>query len=119
MGLFPAWRIASMQLVEPWGWHELDAADMLHIRGRLGLFETMTWKEILLDSKKQNHSIEKWKICSEAQKHLEDIGYGDLEKIVSLRLSARERVWGVLNEGVLTVLWWDPDHTVYPTEPKS
>ena len=33
----------------------------------------------------------------------------------SLRLSGQERVWGILDQGVLSVLWWDPDHAVCPS----
>jgi hypothetical protein len=74
----------------------------------------MTWREILTDGRKQNHFIGVWQICMDAQRRLEDLGYGDLKRILSLRLSARERIWGVMEAGVLAVLWWDPDHTVYP-----
>jgi len=78
----------------------------------------MTWREILLDAKKQNHFLGVWTICPGAQKRLEELGYGDLKKIVSLRLSGKERIWGVMEEGALSVLWWDPEHTVCPVEKK-
>lgn len=52
------------------------------------------------------------------QERLDALGYGDQDRVVSLRLSAKERVSGVMESGVLNVLWWDPDHTVYPVEKK-
>jgi hypothetical protein len=76
----------------------------------------MTWREILQDSNHQHHFIGVWQICADARRRLEEFGYGDLKRIVSLRLSGRERIWGVMEEGVLAVLWWDPLHSVYPVE---
>jgi hypothetical protein len=76
----------------------------------------MTWREILIDGRKQNHFIGVWQICGEAQRRLEEVGYGDLKKIVSLRLTGKEKIWGVMEEGTLAILWWDPEHTVYPVE---
>jgi hypothetical protein len=47
------------------------------------------------------------------------MGLDEFEDLVSLRLSARERVWGILAEGVLELLWWDPDHKVCPSLPRN
>jgi hypothetical protein len=86
------------------------------IHARLAAFETMTWREILAEAHTQNHFIGVWQLCGDARRRLEDLGYGDLKKLVSLRLTGRERIWGIMEEGVLAILWWDPDHTVYPVE---
>lgn len=91
---------------------------MREIHSKLSDFESMTWGQILLEAKKQNHSIRPHQICKEARDRLEVLGYGDLDRVFSLRLSGCERIWGVINEGVFTVLWWDPEHTVYPVEKK-
>jgi len=112
--LRPSWRVANMEMVEPFGWHGVDGATLQYIRGRLAHFETMTWAEILVRAKKQNHSIKVSDICSAAQQRLEVLSLV-LEDVVSLRLSARERVYGYLENGVLIVLWWDPDHQICPS----
>ena len=103
-----------MELVDPFGWHKLDGATLTYIRERLALFETMTWSEILVRAKKQNHSIKVSSICGSAQQRLEAQSLL-LEDVVSLRLSARERVYGYLDNGVLVLLWWDPEHRVCPS----
>lgn len=84
---------------------------MREIHEKLSHFERIRWREILKDSGRQNHFIGIWLICQEAPRHLEDLGYDDLKRVVSLRLSAKEPVWGVMGEGILAVLWWDPEHT--------
>jgi len=76
----------------------------------------MTWTEILVNARHQNHMIRADKICTDAQARLAAIGRGDTEMVLSLRVSAKERVWGILEGAVLRVLWWDPQHLVYPVE---
>lgn len=102
-------------MVDPFGWHALDGHKLKNIRERLSQFETMTWSEVLVKAKKQNHSIKVSSICTAAQQRLEALGLGVLEDVVSLRLSARERVYGYLENGVLVLLWWDPNHEICPS----
>jgi hypothetical protein len=47
------------------------------------------------------------------------MGQDDVEAVLSLRISARERVWGILDGPALQVLWWDPEHQVYPVERRN
>jgi hypothetical protein len=112
--LRPSWRISLMEMVDPFGWHRVDAPTIHYIRQRLALFETMTWSEILVQAKKQNHSIQVTALCTEAQQRLMDLQLL-VEDVVSLRLSGRERVYGYLENGVLVVLWWDPLHQICPS----
>lgn len=104
-----------MELVDPYGWHKLNGPTLLAIREKLAHFETMTWNEILVVGKKRNHSIPVSDITSEAQDRLEVIGLG-LDEVVSLRLSGAERIFGYLDNGILVLLWWDPDHQVCPSK---
>lgn len=107
-----------MELVDPFGWHKVDGPKIKYVREKLGHFESMTWNEILVAGRKRNHSVPVEKLCPTAQKRLRDLGQSDLDEVVSLRLSGPERVWGILREGALTILWWDPEHQVCPSLPK-
>lgn len=102
-------------MLQPFGWQDLGAAKLNEVRAKLAQFESMTWNEILVDSKKQNHSIEVWRLSKEARERLVLIGLGDTELLVSLRLSSRERVWGLRQGAAMLVLWWDPEHAVCPS----
>lgn len=112
--LRPSWRVASLELVDPYGWHRLSAEKLLDIRQKLAHFETMRWSELLVQAKKRNHSIKISEISPEARDRLDLIGIA-LDEVVSLRLSGKERVFGYLENGVLELLWWDPDHQVCPS----
>ena len=119
MGLKPAWRLSLLQLVDPFGWHALDFGKATYVREKLAHFESMTWSEILVKGKKHNHSINVEDLCPAARERLRNIRQDDVEDLVSLSLSGRERVWGILEgAGVLKVLWWDPDHRVCPSVKK-
>ena|SRR5437868_14159586 len=83
-------------------------------RGKLCVFERMTLGEIFIKGKKQNHSIPVSQICGEAKKRLREMGHEDLALVHRLRLSGKERVWGILRCNTLSLLWWDPNHLVYP-----
>lgn len=111
----PAWRINRLETVSRWGWYEVPSAIILEVHQKLSDFESMTWGEILVAAKKQNHSIPVEEICKDARRRLDEIGYGDLESLISLRLEGRRRVWGVMNNGALTLLWLDENHEICPS----
>lgn len=117
--LNPSWRISQLEMVEPFGWHKLDPDMADYIKGMLSSFESMTWAEILIDAKKRNHSVPVGDLCKSARQRLRDMRQEDVDEIVSLRLSGKERVWGILEEGVLRLIWWDPEHQVCPSQKKN
>jgi hypothetical protein len=109
-----AWRLRRMKIHDPFGWHAVDGETLLEIRTKLSSFETMTWAEIFVAAKKQNHAVDVAKLCPMAVKELKREA-PDIDHLHSLRLSGRQRVWGILSEGVFHVLWWDPNHQVCPS----
>jgi hypothetical protein len=118
MGLNPSWRISILETKDPYGWHTIDMKTFEHIQERLKNFESMTWSDILLDGKKQNHSVAVDRLCKQAKDRLEELRLFPVEKLVSLRLSARGRIWGIPDpkeKAVLKLLWWDPRHEICPS----
>jgi|ERR1700688_550690 len=113
----PSWRVGALEMVDPYGWHEIDAGTLLRIHRFLSNMESMTWSEILIRGKKHHHSVKVSQICPAAQRRLEELNLM-LEDLVSLGLSNTERIWGYLVSGTLVLLWWDPGHQVYPTPKK-
>ncbi len=111
----PSWRISGIEMVEPYGWDTLDTSMLLYIKDKLTSFESMTWAEILVQGKKFHHTVALVSLSQEAQSRLREINLDDIDELVSLRLSAKERVWGILDQGVLSLLWWDPEHQVCPS----
>jgi hypothetical protein len=101
-----------MEFRAPYGWHEVDGATLLYIREKLKLFESMTLNEILGPN---HHKVRIDQLCSTAQSRLAELRLDDVEELISLRLTGRQRVWGVLEHNVVILLWWDPEHQVCPS----
>lgn len=80
----------------------------------------MTWAEIdRLSSDtghKMHHNMEVDVIVEEAQYRLIELDkYPDV--IFRFRLGNKPRLWGFRTLANFEVLWFDPEHEIYPTEP--
>jgi hypothetical protein len=115
MKMNPAWRITLVQTAEPWGWHTLTGTELQEVHSKLCEYETKTWSEILVQEQYRNHRVEFHRLCKEAQDRLTELNLDDLEQLVSLRLGAKERVWGILDHNIMHLIWWDPDHQICPS----
>lgn len=72
-------------------------------------FESMTWSDILIAAKKQNHSISVSDLHADAQKYLAQRRV-ESESIVSLRLGGRKRIYGMLIGSTFNIIWYDEEH---------
>lgn len=112
----PVWHIGTLDVDGPWGWTEIDKRLFIDdILSRIRNYESMFWKDIL---GKNSHEVPVSQISSIAQKRLAQINLDDIETIVSLRLASKQRIWGIRVENILKILWWDPNHQVYPSKVK-
>lgn len=114
----PSWRTARLVMDGDFGWHTLDANTLRYLLGKLAQFETMTWGEIGA-AEKQYHYISWDSLSPEGRAVLESTcREEERETLFSFRLSNTERVYGLRLEGVLSLLVWDPEHQVCPSEKK-
>jgi len=113
----PVWRFSLLDWDGPWGWRNLDAKKWQEILQKLGDFETRTWANIKSDG--NNHFVEiKNSPNPEPQKRLTELHLDDIQELFSLRLSGKERLWGILDRSTFNILWWDPYHEVWPSTKK-
>jgi hypothetical protein len=111
------WRVQELDWDGSWGWSQASTDEILRtIVPKLHNYESMTWAEI--EGPSGSHSVQLDQLCSEAQVRLNEIGRGDLESLFSVRINGEQRVWGVKDIAILRVIWWDPDHSVCPSELK-
>lgn len=106
----PSWNFASCD-TEFWPFNEehVGASLWSEIIPFFKNLESMRWKEILLDSKKQNHAIDASDLNVKAIKRLAE-KYIEHESIYSLRISGTHRLYGYITNSVFHVLWYDTDH---------
>lgn len=111
--LRPAWRIGSIEMRDPFGWHEIDTNTLHEIRERLKSFETMNIVDFF-GPKKPSHAVELRLLCKDARDRLTELRLDGLETLASLRLAGRKRIWAIPEHNVFILLWWDPNHLVCP-----
>lgn len=112
----PAWHVSVLDEDGPWGWTSIDKSFFFdQILPKISNFETMFWKDIL---GRQNHEVSVSQIIPDAQKRLTELNLDDTETLVSLRLAGKQRIWGIRIGSILRILWWDPNHQIYPSKLK-
>lgn len=108
-----SWHFRYVDYGGPYGW---DACEISHLKetimDRVRSFETMTWRE--LRSRDLLHTHPLANVSLDAKRRLAEIEQDDVEALVSLRVEKRRRIWGIQDRLYFRVLWWDPEHRVYP-----
>lgn len=112
----PVWKFSSIDWNGEWGWKKLSNEQWQSIIQKLQNFESMTWGEI-----EGTHShLVQISDCPNplVQKRLNELQLDDYNELFSLRLSAKERIFGILFNNILKLLWYDPEHQVWPAPKK-
>lgn len=113
LGLHPSWSIASWDKdqKQAWSFYKERLIDDIWdiIFPKLQEFESMTWGEIFIKAKKQNHSNELDTLNKCAKDRLKQL-HIEAESIRSLRLGGTLRIYGYLVGPVYNILWYDDNH---------
>lgn len=98
-------------------WQITDAKEIL---GALKSFEGMTWQQIMNASGgkaeghgSNSHFIPIADIAKEAQERLAFLNLDAEDMIFSLRIGAKKRIWGMLRNRALEIIWYDENHEIY------
>jgi hypothetical protein len=115
-------RYADTGTKNPWRFGaDRDSTDIVDF---LTAIAQSTWSEITamqtgaIRRHRKHHEMDVSQIVSGAQadlnrKHLGEV-FGD--QIFRFRLSGEKRLWGFRDDRTFHIVWWDPEHQVYPTE---
>lgn len=108
-----------------WSWGTARKWEDAHwdeaVKPKLGQWEKLTWAEI--DSiasgsgHKMHHTMDVDVITDEAQLRLMELDKIEAS-IFRFRLGNKPRLWGFRRVAEFHVLWYDPDHKIYPVEPE-
>lgn len=109
-----AWRISRIQLIDPYGWHDLDAEGILRIKGRLASLERSTWRDIFVRDARHNHQIGVSDLKCPIAKLWMQKNLPDQPALWTIRVGAKGRIWGILSEKAYQIIFWDPDHLIWP-----
>lgn len=106
----PSWNFHTCDN-EYWAFTQEAVGDMLwqEILPHLQELEKLEWQEIVLQAKKQNHSIEPNGLNKVARDRLDELNI-EAESLISLRLNGTHRLYGFLVGSVFSILWFDQDY---------
>jgi len=113
------WRFTHVDHDGPWSFASLDADGWRGLLGQLTQFETMTIAELFHRGDYPGKGYEPAALPDpRAARRLEAMRLSDQTRIWALRTQGRPRLWGFLVDNVFHVVWWDPEHEVWPSQLK-
>lgn len=117
------WCISRADRTEHWSWGESrnwEAHEWtLTIRPAFDSFEKLTWGEIDgLSSDtghKLHHGHEIGDLIEEAQERWRYLNLEQYDSVFRFRLGNMPRAWGFIVQSHFYFVWWDRNHSIYPT----
>jgi len=122
---YPLFSLALLSRVQGhhWNWEGLTADESREILDFLTAVSKKSWDQIKEDQtergKSQHHHQRVEGLCKEARTLLQKGELDDLTMLYRFGVSRRARLWGYRHKGTFHILWWDPEHRVYPTTARS
>lgn len=111
-------RFNSVDVDGPWCVSKIEAAHHIDLLQRLKSFESMKCSEVFKPGSDEGIVYSVPDIPNkEARNRLVELQFDDQTEIARLRISGRRRLYGFLpNLGPdFYVLWWDPEHEIWPS----
>jgi hypothetical protein len=106
-----------------WGvqrnWHPVPGN--AHVYGYLNNYTNKTWNEIRAErwgyrQKKRHVGYDVSAICEEAKYRLLELELDEFTEIFRFRMTARQRLYGLIQGAYFLVLWYDPTHEIYKVD---
>ncbi len=112
-----SWRFGDADRNGHWAWSREtmspeDARDVLEFIHEM---DKLTWAAASVGHRARAKRIDVSGICADAQRRLLDISRDDVEWLWEWHITGPKRIWGWRTGHVCHILWWDPEHTVWPT----
>jgi hypothetical protein len=110
-----SWRLGDTDRNGVWAWTTLSEADSKRVVDFLSEIDKMTWADACQGYRPRLKSVDADGVCADARTRLVEIQKDDEDKLWELHLSGIERIWAIRRGSVCHLLWWDPNHTVWPS----
>lgn len=108
----PNFRIGKMDKGGDWGWDAFESCHIQEFLGHLLDSQKLSWNEL---RQGRSHLVSVANIIPEAKKRLRTLEADDLDELYSWRISGKKRVWGIKENNIFWLLWWDPEHKICPS----
>lgn len=104
----------------PWPMFRMDERKHQEVLSKLADFEKATVKELRSGNYQAFRIYRDFSSCpnTDAVKRLGEKYETDSDVIGRFRLSGRERLYGFLISNEFHLVWWDPEHEIWPSNKK-
>lgn len=112
---FISWHFECMDTSGSW---PCSINTLQNIQNRLHEYERIKWSGLSGSS----HPLPINKIIPKAQRRLSELGYSDYENLYQFEIrngNSKQRLWGLRTENIFKILWWDPNHEIYPVPKRN
>ena len=113
MHQYPSWGFLYCDTGDDSNWSfvqsRLESEFWSHIFPKLQAYEQMTWADIMINSKKQNHSNQVSDMNKVARDRLIELEI-EAESLFSLHINGKCRLYGYLDGSIYRIVWYDNDH---------
>lgn len=102
-----------------WWWPSSDGLE--EVVNFLCDISKSSWEEIRLQrtgsGRQRHHQQQIESIAPEGIKLISALGLDErFDELFRFRIGYEKRLWGFLRGDIFYILWWDPDHKVYPLD---
>lgn len=118
IGDYLSWRFDLIYDEPDYGWSSVSSADRDLIHDSLRGFEKMTAAEIFAGGEPGKTYGNPGDIPNKTARDRFLDKYADEDEIHRLNCGGRCRLFGFRRGGVFLVLWWDPNHEIWPAKKK-
>lgn len=111
----------SFSHFDPYDWRNDKSAahvSFTSVASRLKEYSGRSWGEIETD-RSRDHPCDPASLCPDAQRRLTELNFDDVDLLFRFRFDGTQRLWGFRDRAHFIVLWWDPDHGVWPVEKRN
>lgn len=108
-----AWRIGDVELAGPWPFSVMSLEQAQAIHRFLSEMEKRTWEDACFG--KPVRQVRVRDAPEAVRKRLEETKRDDVDCLAELLMGGLPRIWGVRRGNACHLLWWDPEHKVWPS----
>lgn len=113
---FFRFRFNEVDLNGPWCLTSITPEDHHALIDFMREMESLLVREVIDGRRGKREDVAAASPNPDAQRRAQERYPDDHDRIHSLHLSGAKRIWGIQNENEFSVIWWDPNHEVWPTK---
>ncbi|MEK6277011.1 MAG: hypothetical protein AABM29_03245 [Actinomycetota bacterium] len=112
-----SWGFYFVDLGGKWSWRDLDPEHAEELHRELSALEGKTLHELGRQKKVKEIPVAHMRLA--ARQRLKQTGREEADTLYELRLPHKWRVWGLVEQAVFYLLWWDEFETACGHPPKD